>query len=157
MAQMLSGLRDAARRLRPALHPNDSVWERWRVEPLGLRELLQESDAVCVQLPYFSRYRGLLGERFLPFCRPDQVIVSISHSALFDEVWLADALASDRLATVWLDSVEPGLLDPGRPLRSRRCRSRRAWLARRARRTCAAPGPWRIDELLRPEMQAESA
>jgi hypothetical protein len=36
------------------------VWERWRVTSLGLRELLECSDAVCVQLSYFSRYQGLL-------------------------------------------------------------------------------------------------
>ena len=92
------------------------MWERWRIVPLGLRELLQQADAVCVQLPYFNRYRGLLGERFLPFCKQHQVIVSISHSALFDEFWLAESLKSDRLAAVWLDSLEPGALEPGRPL-----------------------------------------
>ena len=78
----------------PSLHASDSVWERWRVEPLGLRELLEQADAVCVQLSYFSRYQGLLGERFLPFCKPNQVIVSIAHSALFDEAALAEALGS---------------------------------------------------------------
>ena len=71
---------------------------------------------VCVLLPYFNRYRGLLGERFLPHCKPRQVIVSIAHSALFEEVALADALANERIAAAWLDSVEPGLLEPGRPL-----------------------------------------
>ena len=116
MAQMLAGFGSRLVGYDPALHLSDSVWERWGVLPLGLRELLQEADAVCVQLPYFNRYRGLLGERFLPFCKPNQVIVSISHSALFDETWLADALATDRLAAVWLDSLEPGALEPGRPL-----------------------------------------
>ena len=45
------------------------------------------------------------------------MIVSISHSALFDEKALADVLASGRVAAAWLDSLEPGALDPGRPLR----------------------------------------
>jgi phosphoglycerate dehydrogenase-like enzyme len=116
VAQMLSGFDARLVGYDPALHQSDGVWERWRVLPLGLRELLQEADAVCVQLPYFNRYRGLLGERFLPFCKPHQVIVSISHSAVFDEVWLAEALRSDRLAAVWMDSLEPGLMAPGRPL-----------------------------------------
>lgn len=116
MAQMLTGFNARLVGYDPALHASDGVWERWGVLPLSLRELLQESDAVCVQLPYFSRYRGLFGERFLPLCKPGQVIVSISHSALFDETWLADALQTERLAAVWLDSVEPGALEPGRPL-----------------------------------------
>lgn len=116
MAQILGGFDSRLVGYDPALHQSDGVWERWRIVPLGLRELLQQADAVCVQLPYFNRYRGLLGERFLPFCKQHQVIVSISHSALFDEFWLAESLKSDRLAAVWLDSLEPGALEPGRPL-----------------------------------------
>lgn len=100
----------------PSLHASDPVWERWKVRPLGLRELLEQSDAVCVQLNYFSRYQGLLGERFLPSCKPDQVIVSIAHSALFDESALADVLRSGRVAAAWMDSLEPGALAAGRPL-----------------------------------------
>ena len=100
----------------PSLHANDAVWERWNVKPLGLRELLENSDAVSVQLAYFSRYHGLLGERYLPFCKPDQVIVSISHSALFDEVALAQVMGTHQVAAAWFDSMEPGLLDEGRPL-----------------------------------------
>ena len=47
----------------PAVHTSDGLWTRWKVEPLGLRELMEQSDAVCVMLTYFSRYHGLLGER----------------------------------------------------------------------------------------------
>lgn len=116
MAQLLAGFDVRMVGYDPARHATDEVWERWRIAPLGLRELLEESDLVCVMLPYFNRYRGLLGERFLPHCKPRQVIVSIAHSALFDEVALADALANERISAVWLDSVEPGLLELGRPL-----------------------------------------
>src|ERR1700712_4354286 len=116
MAQMLSGFGSKMVGYDPALHSSDAVCERWRVRPLGLRELLEQSDAVCVQLSYFSRYHGLLGERFLPFCKPNQVIVSIGHSALFDEQALALALTSGNVAAAWLDSIQPGSLDQGRPL-----------------------------------------
>lgn len=116
MAQLLAGFDVRMIGYDPARHASDEVWERWGIAPLGLRELLEEADVACVLLPYFNRYRGLLGERFLPHCKPRQVIVSIAHSALFDEVALADALANERVAAVWLDSVEPGLLESGRPL-----------------------------------------
>ena len=116
MAQMLGGFGSRVVGYDPSLHASDTVWERWGVRPKGLRELLEESDAVCVQLSYFSRYHGLLGERFLPFCKPNQVMVSIAHSGLFDENALADALYSGRIAAAWLDSLEPGALDEGRPL-----------------------------------------
>ncbi|MBC8057884.1 MAG: phosphoglycerate dehydrogenase [Rhizobiales bacterium] len=151
MAQMLAGFGSKMVGYDPALHASDSVFERWRVKPLGLRELLEQSDAVCVQLSYFSRYHGLLGERFLPFCKPDQVMVSIAHSALFDEASLAAALTGGRVAAAWLDSLEPGALDQGRPLHgienlqitprvastTRESRLRSAWAVAR-----------RIDEML---------
>ena len=116
MAQLLGAFGSRVNGYDPSLHSSDSVWERWRVKPLGLRELLETSDAVCVQLSYFSRYQGLLGERFLPFCKPNQVIVSIAHSGLFDEASLAEAMGSGRIAAAWFDSLEPGALDEGRPL-----------------------------------------
>ncbi len=100
----------------PALHASDMRWQSWGVKPVGLRELLKTSDAVSVQLNAFSRYHGLMGERYLPACKPNQVIVSIAHSALFDETALAEALRSGRIAAAWLDSVAPGALDAGRPL-----------------------------------------
>ena len=116
MAKMLSGFGSKIVGYDPSLHASDTLFERWRVRPLGLRELLEQSDAVCVQLSYFSRYHGLLGERFLPFCKPNQVMVSIAHSGLFDEAALAQALTGGALSAAWLDSLEPGALDEGRPL-----------------------------------------
>ncbi|MEY2893801.1 MAG: hypothetical protein RJA98_3709 [Pseudomonadota bacterium] len=100
----------------PSMHASDSLWQRWQVRPQGLRELLEQSDAVCVQLNYFSRYQGLFGERFLPHCKPDQVIVNTGHSALFDDAVLARLMNSGRIAAAWFDSMEPGMLDEGRPL-----------------------------------------
>ncbi len=117
MSQMLSGFGSRMVGYDPSLHASDGIWERWRVQPLGLRELLEVSDAVCVQLSYYTRYRRLLGERFLPYCKPNQVIVSISHSGVFDEQALADVLVSGRVSACWLDSLEPGALDEGRPLK----------------------------------------
>ncbi|HZE91486.1 MAG TPA: NAD(P)-dependent oxidoreductase [Rhizobacter sp.] len=116
ITSMLSGFGSKTVGYDPSLHASDSVWNRWRVTPLGLRELLETADAVCVQLSYFSRYRGLLGDRFLPFCKPNQVIVSVAHSGVFDERALAEVLTSGRVAAAWLDSLEPGALDEGRPL-----------------------------------------
>lgn len=151
MSQLLAPFGSKVVGYDPSLHASDGVWERWRVKPQGLRELLEQSDAVCVMLSYFSRYQGLLGERFLPFSKANQVIVSIAHSALFDEAALAEALGSGRIAAAWFDSLEPGVLDAGRPLAgigtlqitprvastTRESRLRSAWAVAR-----------RIDELL---------
>lgn len=116
LASMLSGFGSRLVGYDPSLHASDVLWGRWRIVPLGLRELLESADAVCVQLPYYSRYQGLLGERYLPHCKPGQVLVSTSHSALFDEAALGAALRSGRLASAWFDSLTPGLLDAGQAL-----------------------------------------
>ena len=135
----------------PSVHGSDTLWSRWQVQPLGLRELMQASDAVCVQLPYFTRYEKLLGERLLSVCKPNQVLVSLSHSGVFDEQALARVLTDGRMAAAWFDSLEPGAFDPGRPLRdidtlqvtprvastTRESRVRSAWAVAR-----------RIDEIL---------
>ena len=151
MSQMLGGFGSRVVGYDPSLHSNDSVWERWRVRPLGLREMLEQSDAVCVQLSYFSRYHGLLGERFLQCCKPNQVIVSISHSGLFDETALADALTSGRVAAAWLDSLEPGSVEAGRPLagiETLQTTPRLASTTRESRLRSAWTVVKRIDELL---------
>jgi D-3-phosphoglycerate dehydrogenase len=151
LAQLLAAFGSRVVGYDPSVHASDGVWTRWRVEPLALRELMEQSDGVCVQLAYFSRYHGLLGERLLPFCKPNQVLVSIAHSSMFDESALAEVLTSGRMAAAWFDSLEPGALDPGRPLNdvdalqvtprvastTRESRIRSAWAVAR-----------RIDELL---------
>jgi len=151
MSQMLGGFGSKVVGYDPSLHATDSVFERWRVTPLGLQELLEQADAVCIQLNYFSRYHGLLGERFLPFCKPNQVMVSIAHSALFDESALADALHTGRIAAAWLDSLEPGALDAGRPLygfENLQITPRLASTTRESRLRSAWAVVKRIDELL---------
>ncbi|MDE2368203.1 MAG: phosphoglycerate dehydrogenase [Burkholderiales bacterium] len=135
----------------PAVHASDPSWERAGVEPVGLRDLMRRSDAVCVLLPFFARYVGLFGERLLSESKPDQILVSLAHSSLFNEAALARALTEGPLAAAWFDSLEPGLLDPGRALRhvdtlqvtprvsgtTAQSRQRAAWAVAR-----------RIDELL---------
>jgi len=151
LAQLLAAFGSNVIGYDPSLHSSDSVWERWHVKPVGLHELLEFSDGVCVQLAYFSRYHGLLGERFLQFCRPDQVIVSIAHAGLFDEAALAGALASGRIAGVWLDSVEPGMLDEGRPLfgmQNLQTTPRLSGTTRESRLRSAWTVVKRVDELL---------
>src|SRR5437868_6018167 len=46
----------------PALHPNDSTWARWGLEAVSLSQLMAQSDGLVVLLPYFDRYRGIVGE-----------------------------------------------------------------------------------------------
>ena len=135
----------------PALHATDPSWADWHVSHAGLREIVERADVLCVQLDYFSRYHGLLGDRFLPHCKPNQVVVSTAHSRLFDETALALALKSGRIAAAWLDSVEPGALDPHRPLHgieTLQVTPRVASTTRESRQRSAWAVARRIDELL---------
>jgi phosphoglycerate dehydrogenase-like enzyme len=161
LAELLGAFGARVKGYDPAVHQSDGLWQRWKIEPLGLHELVQQSDVLCVLLNYFTRYKGLLGERFLPDCKPDQVLVSLGHSSLFDDEALATALESGRMAAAWFDSMEPSMLDFGCPLRrvrnlqvtprvagtTRESRIRSAWVVVR-----------RIDEILgeapRPEFRS---
>jgi phosphoglycerate dehydrogenase-like enzyme len=151
MAQLLQPFGSRVIGYDPAVHASDALWSRWQVEPVGLTELFAQSDAVCVQLSYFTRYHGLIGERFLGACKPNQVLVSIAHSSLFDEAALAEVLATGRMSAAWFDSLDPGAMERGRPLHdidtlqvtpriastTRESRLRSAWAVAR-----------RIDEIL---------
>ena len=117
LAQLLSAFGARVQGYDPALHATDPLWSRSGVTALGLRELMQTSDGVCVLLHSFQRYTGLFGERLLGECKQNQVLVSLAHSRMFDDRALAAALTTGPLAAAWFDSMEPGLLDPGRPLR----------------------------------------
>jgi phosphoglycerate dehydrogenase-like enzyme len=141
----------------PAIHASDGLWNRWRVRAMPLRDVFSHADVVFVQLQYYTRYKGLLGDRLLPHCKSNQVIVCISPSAVFDEEALARALDNGVIAAAWLDHPEPGLLDPGRPLAGvrRLCTSRRlAAGTREARRRSAWTVAKRLDELLSASAEA---
>ncbi len=144
----------------PAAHPSDSTWLRWGIEAVSLSELMEQSDGLVLLLPYFERFRGLVGERQLEIAKPEQVLVGVSQSSLVNEVALMQALRSGRLRAAWFDSLEPGWLEGGRPLNglanlqvtprvagtTRESRVRAAWAVARA-----------IDELLMPPRSRTAA
>jgi phosphoglycerate dehydrogenase-like enzyme len=151
LAELLGAFGAQVRGYDPAVHQSDGLWERYHITSLSLRELVEQSDVLCVLLNYFTRYKGLLGERFLPHCKPDQVLVCLGHSSLFDDAALAEALDSGRMAAAWFDSMEPSMLDFGRPLRAVRnlqITPRVAGTTRESRIRSAWTVVRRIDEIL---------
>lgn len=136
----------------PGLHAADRAWVLAGVQPMSLKELVRDSDALCLMLTHFSRFDGLFGQRLLAQARKDQVLVSLTHSAIFDEQALASALREGPLAAAWLDSLEPGALEPGRPLRhidTLQVTPRVASTTREARQRAAWVVAERIDVVLR--------
>lgn len=163
LAELLGAFGATVKGYDPALHISDPQWALWKIEPLGLRELVEQADVLCVLLNYFTRYKGLIGERLLADCKLNQVLVSLSHSSLFDDEALATALESGRMAAAWFDSMEPSMLDFGRPLRRVRnlqVTPRVAGTTRESRIRSAWTVARRIDEILgeppRPEFRATS-
>lgn len=152
MARMLQGFGSRVVGYDPTLHASDPHWSRWGVQPIGLRELFESADAVCVQMAFYNRYRGLLGERNLAFCKAGQVLVSVSPLAVFNEEVLAEVLRGGRMTAAWLDSVGPGPLAEGEPLHGVRgllVTPRLAAYTREARVRSAWGVARRIDEVLR--------
>lgn len=136
----------------PGLHASDGQWARWGVQPVGLRELFEQSDAVASLLPYFSRYHGLLGERTLGCAKRGQVLVSLSPLDVFDIEVLADVLRSRRLVAAWMDHIGVGAFEPGVTLRNLpglMITPRLASYTREARVRSAWGVARRVDEILR--------
>lgn len=145
LATLLAAFRTRVVGYDPVVHPSDAGWSQWGIEPVSLRDMLERVDAVCVQLGAFSRYRGLLGERYLPHCRQGQVWVSVSSSRLFDTQTLAEQMRNGRIQSAWLDAVDGEDMAPSSPLQgldglivtprlagnTQEAQVRRAWLVAR--------------------------
>lgn len=135
----------------PGLHSSDATWARWGIEALSLMQLVEACDGMVLLLPYFDRYRGLLGARQLEVARAGQVLVGLSQSGVVDEVALARALRGGNLRAAWFDSLEPGWLEAGRPLHgvgSLQVTPRLAGTTRESRVRAAWAVARGIDELL---------
>ncbi len=159
LARLLSAFGAQVLGYDPGLHADDPGWAQAGVEPVGLLDLMRDSDSVCVLLHHYPRFEGLFGERLLSAAKPDQVIVSLSHSTLFDEEALARALREGPLHAAWLDSLEPGATGPGRPLRhldNLQVTPRVASTTRESRLRSAWVVAQRIDEVLRQSRGARS-
>jgi D-3-phosphoglycerate dehydrogenase len=85
----------------PAMHPSDVTWARWGIEAMSLSELVEHSDGLVLLLPYFARFRGLVGDRQLENVRAGQVLVGLSQSGLVDEAALGRALRNGKLRAAW--------------------------------------------------------
>jgi phosphoglycerate dehydrogenase-like enzyme len=93
---------DARSDIRPA--GVDQVWGTARLD-----DLLAESDFFVVAAPLTDQTRGLIDRGRLGLLRPTSYFFVISRGGIVDEIALADALESGRLAGAGLDvtAVEP--------------------------------------------------
>ena len=102
----------------PALTDSSPMWESARVRRVTLPELLSSSDAVSVQMLYAPTLKRFLDEAALSYCKPGQLWVGVSRSALFDETALAHALSDGRIESCLLDGAEAQFAPKGSKLRA---------------------------------------
>lgn len=116
LAGMLTGLGVRLIGYDPAVHHTAPIWERLRIQPVTLTELVSQSDAVSVQMLYAARFRSFVNDKLLAACKHGQLWVGISRSALFDETALAAALCDGRIEACILDGAEDNFTREGSPM-----------------------------------------
>ena len=87
------------------------------VEPVGLDELLAESDYVTIHTPLNDETRGLIGEGELAKLQPHVILVNTSRGPVIDQAALIDVMRSRRIAAAALDVFESEPLDADHELR----------------------------------------
>lgn len=76
------------------------------VRPVGLEELLRESDVVSLHCPLTPQTRHLIGAAELAAMKPTAILVNTARGPIVDEQALVDALADGTIAGAGLDVYE---------------------------------------------------
>ena len=100
----------------PAVHSTAPIWARLQIQPVTLQQMLEQSDAISVQVMFASRYQGFINDSMLAHCKRGQLWVGISRSQLFDPAALARALYDGRIEAAILDGAQSGFAARGSPL-----------------------------------------
>lgn len=116
LAPMLRGLGVRLLGYDPAVHHASPIWGNLGIDYTPVSELLARCDAVSLQMVYASRFKGWINEHLLNHCKPGQLWVGVSRSALFDPEALALALTDGRIDACLLDGAHPQFAAPGTPL-----------------------------------------
>lgn len=147
----------------PAVHHSASVWQRLRIQPVGLHDLMARSDAVAVQVLYASRFQAFINEKVLAHCKPAQVWVATTRSAIFEPNAFAQAMKDGRIESAMVDGAESGFAARGSALHelsnlhvtprlgslTRESRLRASWyVAQRLHETLVAPRNTGFDAIL---------
>jgi len=90
--------------------------EECNVRLCSLKELLQQSDYVSVNVPLTAETHHLIGAEELALMKPTAVLINTARGALVDEEALVEALGSGRIAAAGLDVFEEEPLPPDSPL-----------------------------------------
>lgn len=90
--------------------------ERYGVEYRSLPDLLSASDIVSLHLPVTDETRGMANAAFFSRMRDGSYLVNTSRGELVDDVALADALTSGKLAMAGIDTLDHEPVQASHPL-----------------------------------------
>ena len=171
LALMLDGLGARLIGYDPAVHPTASTWQRLRIQPVSLNDLLARADGVCAQVLYASRYEHFINAKALSHCKPGQVWVATTRTSLFEPDALATAMADGRIEAAIFDGAEPGFggrgtalyeqpnlyLTPRLRASTREARQRASWyVAQRLHETLTKPRSSSFEPLMTGPMGLDS-
>lgn len=82
---------------------------RYNITPVGLDELLTNSDVVTLHIPMDDSTRNILAAHRLALMKPSAILINAARGGLVDEVALKSMLIEKRLAAAAFDvfAVEP--------------------------------------------------
>lgn len=100
----------------PGVSSDSVLWEDSGVESMTLDALLASSDIVSLHVPLSDATRGLISKARLDRFRPGAILINTARGEVVDEIAIAAALKSGRLAGAALDVFAEEPLSAGSPL-----------------------------------------
>ena len=81
-------------------------YEEYQVVPVGLIQLLEESDVITLHLPLDDSTENILSREKLKMIKKDAVLINLARGGLVDERALKETLLAKKLAGAALDVFE---------------------------------------------------
>ncbi len=91
--------------------------EKAGCQPVALRELLPQSDAVTLHCPSTSETRGMINRDSLAITKPGMILVNVARGDLVDSAALTEALQSGHVSAAALDVFAPEPIPVDHPIR----------------------------------------
>ncbi|MFV0445480.1 MAG: C-terminal binding protein [Planctomycetaceae bacterium] len=102
--------------LRVLAHTRSGQVHRSDVEAVSWRELLSQSDYLCLHAPLTPETTRIINPESLRLMKPTAILINTSRGGLIDESALWEAISSGRLAGAALDVFQPEPPDLSQPL-----------------------------------------
>ena len=109
------------------------------VVKMGIEELFEKCDIICLALPLTEENRGMVNKHLLDLMKPSAIFINTSRGGLVNERDLADALNERKIYAAGLDVLGQEPPVNGSPLlQARNCyvTPHVAWATFEARRRC---------------------